>query len=241
LATTIAYKLITGNQICKYAGVLVVPKGVITLIAFNRFISAAAFCCLLIGPALALAQTPDPGSTPPTATPVPTVTPTPEELAAQEAKRKAIAKAKAKKLRKGIKRHRKAVWRWQDVMSKNHSSTKFNERKTRNIKRLKRILKHWRKAHWRTRYKAKHPPNYSAWLCIHSHEGPWNAATGNGYYGGLQMDLDFMRSYGGKLLARKGTANHWTPLEQIWVAERARASGRGFYPWPNTARMCGLI
>lgn len=25
------------------------------------------------------------------------------------------------------------------------------------------------------------------------------------------------------------------------VAERARRSGRGFYPWPNTARECGLI
>jgi hypothetical protein len=25
------------------------------------------------------------------------------------------------------------------------------------------------------------------------------------------------------------------------VAERAYRSGRGFYPWPNTARACGLI
>jgi hypothetical protein len=43
------------------------------------------------------------------------------------------------------------------------------------------------------------------------------------------------------LLRRKGTADHWTPLEQIWVAEHAYRSGRGFYPWPNTARDCGLI
>jgi hypothetical protein len=27
----------------------------------------------------------------------------------------------------------------------------------------------------------------------------------------------------------------------MWVAERAHRSGRGFYPWPNTARHCGLI
>jgi hypothetical protein len=27
----------------------------------------------------------------------------------------------------------------------------------------------------------------------------------------------------------------------MWVAERALRAGRGFYPWPNTARMCGLI
>ncbi len=30
-------------------------------------------------------------------------------------------------------------------------------------------------------------------------------------------------------------------VEQMWVAERAHRSGRGFYPWPNTARYCGLI
>ena len=59
--------------------------------------------------------------------------------------------------------------------------------------------------------------------------------------GGLQMDLGFQRTYGGGLLSRKGTANHWTPLEQMWAAERAHRSGRGFYPWPNTARYCGLI
>ena len=38
----------------------------------------------------------------------------------------------------------------------------------------------------------------------------------------------------------EGTANNWTPMEQMWVAERAYSSGRGFGPWPNTARMCGL-
>src|SRR4051812_14293335 len=31
----------------------------------------------------------------------------------------------------------------------------------------------------------------SAWLCIHSGEGSWTANTGNGYYGGLQMDYSF--------------------------------------------------
>ncbi len=65
--------------------------------------------------------------------------------------------------------------------------------------------------------------------------------TGNGYYGGLQMDIEFQRMYGADLLRRKGTADRWTPIEQIWVAERAYRSGRGFYPWPNTARSCGLI
>ena len=89
----------------------------------------------------------------------------------------------------------------------------------------------------RASYSVSH---YSAWLCIHSHEGAWNANTGNGYYGGLQMDMSFQRAYGGRLLSSKGTANNWTPAEQMWVAEQAHRS-RGFWPWPNTARMCGLL
>ena len=83
------------------------------------------------------------------------------------------------------------------------------------------------------------------WLCIHRYERHpgqgWATRTGNGYYGGLQMDISFQRAYGGELLRRKGTANRWTAAEQMWVAERAYRSGRGFYPWPNTARYCGLI
>jgi hypothetical protein len=55
------------------------------------------------------------------------------------------------------------------------------------------------------------------------------------------MDIGFQRRYGGYLLRKKGTADNWTPLEQMWVAERALQAGRGFYPWPNTARYCGLI
>lgn len=81
------------------------------------------------------------------------------------------------------------------------------------------------------------------WLCIHSHEAAWNADTGNGYHGGLQMDWNFMRAYGRSMLARyhgRG-AEAWTPAEQIRVAERAYLAGRGFNPWPQTARMCGLL
>jgi hypothetical protein len=55
------------------------------------------------------------------------------------------------------------------------------------------------------------------------------------------MDWGFMARYGQELLRRKGTANLWTPLEQMWVAERAFRSGRGYFPWPNSARNCGLI
>ena len=50
-----------------------------------------------------------------------------------------------------------------------------------------------------------------------------------------------MRTYAARDLLHRGWASNWTPLEQMWVAERAYRSGRGFYPWPNTARYCGLI
>ena len=76
--------------------------------------------------------------------------------------------------------------------------------------------------------------------CIQRFEGAWNDPNAP-YYGGLQMDMHFQRLYGGYLLRRKGTADRWSPLEQMWFAWRAHRSGRGFYPWPNTARACGLI
>lgn len=80
------------------------------------------------------------------------------------------------------------------------------------------------------------------WGCIHRGEGAWNDATGNGYFGGLQMDRNFERQYGADMLARyQGDANLWTPRDQMIVAERAYEAGRGFGPWPQTARACGLL
>jgi hypothetical protein len=80
-----------------------------------------------------------------------------------------------------------------------------------------------------------------AFLCIHRLEGPWNANSGNGYYGGLQMDLAFQRLYGRPFLERWGTADNWPSWAQIEAAARAYRAGRGFGPWPSTARACGLI
>lgn len=87
-------------------------------------------------------------------------------------------------------------------------------------------------------------------LCIHggvsygarygTGEGAWNANTGNGYYGGLQMDYSFMQAYGPSFLRRWGTADHWP----VWAQLQAGRNGyraRGWYPWPNTARACGLL
>jgi hypothetical protein len=81
----------------------------------------------------------------------------------------------------------------------------------------------------------------TAFICIHGFEGAWNANTGNGYYGGLQMDSGFMRHYGAPYVRRWGTADRWPAWAQIAAAVRAYRAGRGFYPWPNTARACGLL
>jgi hypothetical protein len=80
-----------------------------------------------------------------------------------------------------------------------------------------------------------------AFLCIHAGEGAWSSATGNGYYGGLQMDVSFQRTYGGWALRTFGTADRWPASVQVATAIQAWASGRGFRPWPNTARACGLL
>ena len=81
-----------------------------------------------------------------------------------------------------------------------------------------------------------------AFMCIHRYEGAWNAIDPSGtYYGGLQMDLDFQRLYGADFLRLYGTADKWPPSAQLAVALRAYRSGRGFWPWPTAARLCGLL
>ncbi len=140
---------------------------------------------------------------------------------------------------------RTETWRWQRLMMKPRTPTDFRERDTTST-----TYRAWIRSLWRSRAaaaerRAMSPPRREQWLCIHRHERHpsqgWRTRTGNGYYGGLQMNIEFQRLYGADLLRRKGTADHWSAIEQIWVAERAYRSGRGFYPWPNTARSCGLI
>ena len=101
------------------------------------------------------------------------------------------------------------------------------------------VLQLWHRRAVGARRRAHNPPHERQWLCIHRYEAKWTDADGP-YYGGLQMDQEFQATYGRDLLRRKGTAQNWTPLEQMWVAERAYPT-RGFWPWPNAARYCGLL
>jgi hypothetical protein len=138
-----------------------------------------------------------------------------------------------------IQRLRKATWHWQAVLGDRRTPAS----QTR-LRRTSPAYRQWVLGLWKHRattvwIRARRPPHKRQWLCIHRYEGAWNDPDAP-YYGGLQMDLGFQQAYGSYLLRTKGTADRWSPLEQMWVAERAHAT-RGFYPWPNTARMCGLI
>jgi hypothetical protein len=82
---------------------------------------------------------------------------------------------------------------------------------------------------------------HDSFMCIHRFEGAWDSNTGNGYYGGLQLDLTFQSRYGSEFVDRWGTADNWPVWAQLQTAVRAFQAGRGFSPWPNTARFCGLV
>jgi hypothetical protein len=138
-----------------------------------------------------------------------------------------------------IRKLREETWYWERVMGVPPSRPGSRRLAAVSPDGLHALHARWRRLERRAFRRAHHPPDLGAWLCIHRYEGSWTD-TGGPYYGGLQMSLSFQRTYGGWLLARKGTADHWTPLEQIWTAVRAHRS-RGFYPWPSTARFCGLL
>lgn len=115
------------------------------------------------------------------------------------------------------------------------------ERRTVGIGYLRWLRDLWvtRDNRWVRRYNRTAPKL----LCIHSHEGAWNAYNPAGpYYGGLQMDSSFMWAYGADKLAKYGgrDARYWTARDQLAVGFRA-VRARGFTPWPNTARACGLL
>jgi hypothetical protein len=139
-----------------------------------------------------------------------------------------------------IEHYRHVTWRWQKVMGHRRlirSSASYRRDPSVRYKRWVRNL--WRARAKRMKRRAQRPPYRSAWLCIHRHEGSWRD-SGAPYYGGLQMDVSFQLRYGRELFRRKGTADHWTPLEQMWTAERAHREV-GFTAWPNSARACGVL
>lgn len=135
---------------------------------------------------------------------------------------------------------RRTVVHWERVMGVRSFPQRATESAAIGLEGRMASYDAWRRRARAVLRRAARPPYESAFRCIHRFEGAWTDG-GAPYYGGLQMDLGFQRRYGAYLLQTKGTADHWSPLEQLWVAARAARSGRGFWPWPNSARICGLI
>src|SRR5262249_44916451 len=138
-----------------------------------------------------------------------------------------------------IRGYQQTTWRWERVMGTHLTPTAGRVLTEMGVPDVKKAAEVWKGRGNSAHTKAGHSAHLRALLCIHRYEGSWTD-TGGPYYGGLQMDLGFQHRYAAWLLQRKGTADHWTPLEQIWTAEKALKS-RGFWPWPNTARFCGLL
>ncbi len=155
-----------------------------------------------------------------------------------------LLEANSPNLLSRIDRWRERTWYWQRVMGKPRYPYTDLARQSRSLAFREWVLDLWKGRAALAKRRALHPPHVRRWLCIFSHERHplqgWRTQTGNGYYGGLQMDIAFQRRYGRWLLRVKGRAHRWTPIEQIWVAERGRRV-QGWYAWPISARSCGLI
>lgn len=76
-------------------------------------------------------------------------------------------------------------------------------------------------------------------ICVHGGEGAWDDPNPP-YYGGLQADLTFQVNYAPPSLRALGTADHWTPLEQLAVGVIGWSLQGHWAPWPRTSRACGL-
>jgi hypothetical protein len=162
------------------------------------------------------------------------------QTASHAAKREAARRREGKRLVRLIAAKHEETARWRRLMGRHPLAHGDLGTQSLSLGYRRWVLRLWATRASSARRSALHPPHLAAWQCIQRYEASWRDPDPP-YYGGLQMDLDFQRTYGPALLRRKGTADHWTPLEQMWVAERAYESGRGFYPWPNTAHWCGLL
>lgn len=140
--------------------------------------------------------------------------------------------------RSHLQKYRAGAERWLTVIRGRPARGLSRSLAAQSASRLRWLARVWHQREHRAWRRAEHPPLLGAWNCIHHYEGSWTD-HGAPYWGGLQMDYSFQSTYGGWLLRHKGTADRWTPLEQIWAGVRAWRV-RGFSPWPNTARDCGV-
>jgi hypothetical protein len=136
------------------------------------------------------------------------------------------------------RRSQAATVRWLTVVRGRPPRQAFDTHRRSSPQTARNFARVWHRRWVAASRLAHHPPELRIWNCIHSYEGSWTDPNAP-YWGGLQMDYSFQSSYGAWLLKHRGTANNWPPLAQIWAAVRAWRV-RGFAPWPNTARACGV-
>ena len=148
-----------------------------------------------------------------------------------------------------IYKYQEATWDRQRLMEKPLSPKAGRQLASLNVPVLKKILLVWKHRAAVAWLQFRQLPHKSLWLCIHSGEADWNnpGRTWDGkpskYYDGLQMDKQFQKDHAGWLYRKKGTGNHWTPLEQMWVAETAyKHSGYELSwlrsQWPHSSLAC---
>jgi hypothetical protein len=122
-----------------------------------------------------------------------------------------------------------------------HQQATRAERNERRLTRANRAIRAvFYAAPW-----GNHPDERKA-LCVHTFEGPWDD-PGWPYWGGMQLNRRFQRTYGGWALRAYGPANRWPIAVQIAVSLRAvhgdsdaNLAPRGWRPWPYASRRCGL-
>ena len=106
-----------------------------------------------------------------------------------------------------IDHYRKHTWHWQRLMNQRTTPTFFAERKSSDNNYRRWIRDLWQRRARAAQRQAANPPHRAGWLCIHRYEQHpaqgWATHTGNGYYGGLQMDISFQRAYGPSCCGRK--------------------------------------
>lgn len=94
-------------------------------------------------------------------------------------------------------------------------------------------------------WRAKHYPRWFVQaMCIHRHEGAWNANTGNGYYGGMQFLESTWKRAGGYHHPAFDHPGDWrypfsvSPREQLYRARVIwRSGGKSWREW-GTAWRC---
>src|SRR4029078_3259970 len=123
-------------------------------------------------------------------------------LRAHHVPKRAISLAKPKPKHVNPRRTlrlRATAWHWQSIIGRRRLQLAAPLASPR-------ALRYWNRQGRRIPRAAQNPPHKAQWLCIHRFEGSWRD-SGDPYWGGLQMDRGFMRTYAPARLLRTGRAH----------------------------------